>query len=141
MNLDVKRPVPFLVVKQLDPFDGASALRTEYRGNFWWVPMAVCLPFVARHCRGRHQSRGGEFQPDDVVLLWEDGFARIAPLQYVLQNSSRQMLEARCAIFAQYPESFGLINVPLVANTPQEEERLGRYSGGALRTTGGGTEV
>ena len=128
VNLDVKRPVPFLVVKQLDPFEGASSFRSEYRGNFWWVPMAMCLPLRCAPMSWPTPGRGGDFQPDDVVMLWEDGFARIAPLQYVLQDRSREMVEARSALFAQYPESFGLINIPLMANTPEQEARLGRFS-------------
>lgn len=128
VNLSVKMPVPFLVVKQLDPFDGASGINSEYRGNFWWVPMAVCLPLRCLPISWPNPNRGGDFQPDEVVMLWEDGFARMAPLQYVLQDRSREMVEARSALFAQHPETFGLINIPLVSHTPEEQARMARYS-------------
>lgn len=128
VNLQVKRPVPFLVVKPLDPFGGASTWRNEYRGNLWWVPMAACLPLRCAPMSWPTPERGGDLQPDEVVLLWEDGFARVAPLQYVLQDPSREMVEARCALFAQYPDGFGAINIPMAANTPDQEARMGRYS-------------
>lgn len=125
----VPQPVPFLVVTPLDPFNGSSGLNREYQGNFWWVPMATCLPLRMAILSWPNVNRSAGIQPDECAVLREDGFQEILNVNYVANEQADLGIRlARIAMYNDNPSAFGIINIPMAATTPERAAKMAPYT-------------
>lgn len=119
-------PVVFLAVTPVDPAGSGVKAARQRMGIWWAVPMARCIPL--RMAVVGWPNANSNQNPDEVLVLGEDGFGQVLNMNYFLQDTSDPAVyHARQAFLADNPTT-GNTAIPLRAPDPELARRMAQYT-------------
>lgn len=122
----VVSPVVFLAVTPVDPAGSGVKAARQRMGIWWAVPLARCIPL--RMAVIGWPNANSNQNPDEVLVLGEDGFGQVLNMNYFLQDTSDPAIyHARQAFLADNPTT-GSTAIPLRAPDPELARRMAQYT-------------